>query len=271
MAAHGARIFKDDDPAYAESLLAAAHRARHAAAAHPDLPAPDDQGRHGGGPYDDANLDDDFHWADVNLGHTTEPVDGFDPAGFDGDAVTMPACLDLALAGNDKATELVVAAADRLIALQLDQPWGQPYHPPGGWAWGSNGRILNNLVVLTAAHERTGDRRFRDAAATGMDYLLGRNALGQSYVTGYGTDATAHLRTRQFGHDLDPALPPPPPGVLAGGANSVHSPGFPSDPRIAGLPPQRCYLDVPTSETTNDMCIRWNAPLAYVTAYLTLT
>ena len=59
--------------------------------------------------------------------------------------------------------------------------------------------------MLAAAHEITGDRRFRDAVAAGMDYLLGRNALGQSYVTGYGTDTTRHLRTRQFGHDLDPA------------------------------------------------------------------
>ena len=104
-----------------------------------------------------------------------------------------------------------------------------------------------------------------------MDYLLGRNALGQSYVTGYGTDDTRHLRTRQFGHDLDPSLPPPPPGALAGGANSRTTPGLPERPAAAsGCPPQCCYLDEPTSETTNDICIRWNAPLAYITTYLTL-
>jgi hypothetical protein len=61
------------------------------------------------------------------------------------------------------------------------------------------------------------------------------------------------------------------PGALAGGANSLRTPGWPQDPRLAGRPPQCCYLDEPTSETTNDICIRWNAPLAYVAAYLTLT
>ena len=63
-------------------------------------------------------------------------------------------------------------------------------------------------------------------------------------------------------------FPPPPAGALAGGANSKDTPGFPTDPRLAGRPPQCCYLDEPTSETTNDICIRWSAPLAYVAAYL---
>jgi hypothetical protein len=28
------------------------------------------------------------------------------------------------------------------------------------------------------------------------------------------------------------------------------------------------YLDEPTSEVTNDICVRWNAPLVYVATYL---
>ena len=114
----------------------------------------------------------------------------------------------------------------------------------------------------------TGDRQYHDAVAIGMDYLLGRNALGQSYITGYGTDYTLHQRTRQFGHDHDPTFPPPPPGALAGGPNSKPAPDFPYDPRLIGLPPQCCYLDEPTSEVTNDICIRWNAPLVWVATYL---
>jgi endoglucanase len=38
--------------------------------------------------------------------------------------------------------------------------------------------------------------------------------------------------------------------------------------RLAGLPPQRCYLDESTSETTNDVCIRWSAPLVWMAAFL---
>ncbi|MEV6494996.1 glycoside hydrolase family 9 protein, partial [Actinoplanes sp. NPDC051633] len=278
VAALGARLLNDD------RLLTAARTAWRAARAHPGLIAPDDQGRHGGGPYGDPRLEDDFYWAAAELWLATgddeylgfllaspeHTADVFDLGGFDFDRVGALARLDLAtgprrMPGHD---DMVTAAAERLLALQAGQPWGQPYAPAEGWHWGSNGRVLNNLVVLATAHEITGERRFRDAVATGADYLLGRNALGQSYIVGYGTDASAHLRTRQFGHDLDPALPPPPPGALAGGANSIPTPGWPADPRLDGLPPQCRYLDEPTSETTNDICIRWNAPLAFIAAYL---
>ena len=103
-----------------------------------------------------------------------------------------------------------------------------------------------------------------------VEHLLGCNALGQSYVTGYGTDFTRHQRTRHFAHDLDPSFPPPPPGALAGGPTSKEHPGFPSDARLTGVPPQLRYLDEPTSETTNDVCIRWNAPLVWMAAFLSL-
>ena len=139
----------------------------------------------------------------------------FDLAGFDFNRVAGPSRLDLAVEGAglsdcDTIRQSIVDAALRLLDLQEQQPWDQPYAPSDGWDWGSNGRILNNLVVLATAHTLTEDRRVHGGIARGMDYLLGRNALGQSYVTGYGIDSTVHQRTRQFGHDLDAAFPPPP-------------------------------------------------------------
>jgi endoglucanase len=71
-----------------------------------------------------------------------------------------------------------------------------------------------------------------------------------------------------FAHALDPAFPPPPAGALAGGPTSKTHPGFPAHPQLAGLPPQQRYLDEATSETTNDICLRWNAPLVFMSAFL---
>jgi endoglucanase len=113
--------------------------------------------------------------------------------------------------------------------------------------------------------------RSTTGSTPGIDYLLGRNALGQSYVTGYGTDFSRHQRTRHFAHDVDPAFPPPPAGALAGGPTNQAYPGFPDDPRLPSLPPQQAYVDAATSETTNDVCIRWNAPLVWVATFLTVT
>jgi endoglucanase len=285
--AQGARLLGATDPAYAQTLLEAARSAYQAALRHPRLIAPDDHAKFGGGPYSDDRLEDDFYWAAAELWLATgeeiyrqqlanspqHAAEAFEPSGYDFDRVTAPARLDLALVGNDvdentQAIECVRRGADRLVELQRQQPWRQPYAPIEGWDWGSNGRILNNLVVIAVAHLLSGVSRYADAVATGMDYLLGRNGLGQSYITGYGTDYSRHQRTRQFGHDLDPALPLPPRGALAGGANSRPSPDFPYDSRLLGLPPQCCYLDEPTSEVTNDVCIRWNAPLVWVATYL---
>ena len=267
VAARAAQTYAEVDPAYADRLLAAARRAYSAAQVHPPLVAPDDQGAFGGGPYGDDDLSDDFFWAAAELGLApgAPPSDPFPLDGFDFDAVAGPALLGLG------STDPVRTAARRLMRLQQDQPWGQPYAPDGPWGWGSNGRILNNLMLLGSAYELTGETDLLAAARTGMDYLLGRNALGQSYVTGYGTDFSRHQRTRHFAHDLDPAFPPPPAGALAGGPTNQAYAGFPDDPRLPDLPPQQAYLDVATSETTNDVCIRWNAPLVWVATFLAVT
>ena len=279
-AAQGARVLRDD-PHYARRLLDAAIVAYRAARTEPRLIAPDDQGAYGGGPYGDDDLADDVAWAAAELWLATGDLayeaesrgvlspDAFRLDGFDFDRVAAAGALDLAVGGHQEAGTQVVAFADRLAALQAAQPWGQPYAPDDGWDWGSNGRILNNLVVLAVAHEITGQGSYFAAVVRGMDYLLGCNTLGQSYITGYGTDYSHHQRTRHFAHDLDPEFPPPPPGALAGGPTSKPYPGFPADPRLDRLPPQCRYLDEPTSETTNDVCIRWNAPLVFISAWLT--
>ena len=245
------------DPAYAHRLEVAARSAYDAARLHPDLLAPDDHARHGGGPYDDSDVGDDLYWAAAELWLATgdhayevevlrapeHASDPFDAAGFDFDAVSAPARLDLALHGDgladhDRVVESLRAGADRLLALQAQQPWGQPYAPADGWGWGSNGRILNNLVVLGVAHLVTGDPVYRDAVATGTDYLLGRNALGP--------ELRHRLRHRPQPPPAHPPVRPRPrpgdataPARRPGGRRELR-PGarLPVRPRLVGLPPQ---------------------------------
>ena len=66
-AAAGARHFRPVDPAYAHRLEVAARSAYDAARLHPDVLAPDDHARHGGGPYDDSEIGDDLYWAAAEL------------------------------------------------------------------------------------------------------------------------------------------------------------------------------------------------------------
>ncbi|TDE53615.1 glycosyl hydrolase family 5, partial [Nonomuraea mesophila] len=63
------------------------------------------------------------------------------------------------------------------------------------------------------------------------------------------------------------ALPNPPRGTLAGGPNSAIQ-----DPvaqrLLQGCKPQFCYIDDIESWATNELTINWNAPLAWVAAFL---
>lgn len=51
-------------------------------------------------------------------------------------------------------------------------------------------------------------------------------------------------------------MPQPPDAANAGGAKSTPHPDFHNDPRLTGRPPKWNHLDEPTSEVTNDVCIR---------------
>jgi endoglucanase len=122
------------------------------------------------------------------------------------------------------------------------------------------------MVVLANAYDITGDTKYRDGVLQGMDYILGRNALGRSYVTGYGTSYSVNQHSRWYARQLDKKLPPPPPGTLAGGPNSGNEDEV-AKKQLAGCAAQFCYVDDIMAFASNELTINWNAPLAWVTAF----
>jgi endoglucanase len=238
-AAQAARLYKPYDKAFAAKALAAARKAWTAALAHPDLYASESDGI-GGGTYADNNVTDEFYWAAAELYLTTgekafqdhvlaSPVhtaDIFTPVGYDWARTAAAARLDLAtvpskLPGRDKVRESVVNGADRYLATLKAHPYGMPYAPEGNlYDWGSNHQILHNGIVIATAYDITGASKYRDGALQGIDYIFGRNALNISYVTGYGEVNSHNQHARWYAHQLDPNMPNPPKGTLAGGPNS---------------------------------------------------
>jgi endoglucanase len=100
-----------------------------------------------------------------------------------------------------------------------------------------------------------------------MDYVLGRNALNQSYVTGYGEVSSHNEHSRWYAHQLDPALPNPPKGSLAGGANSSIQDPY-AQSKLTGCVGQFCYIDDIQSWSTNELTINWNSALAWVSSFV---
>jgi endoglucanase len=288
-AAQGARLYDEFDPGYADELLAAARRAWDAANSHPEIFAPntnDLDPNPGGGPYDDTELGDEFYWAAAQLYLTTgedefraavlnspyhvggASEDIWQPTGFDWGFTAAAGRLDLAtvpnnLPGRDLVIASVLAGADHYLSVQADEPFGHPYNP-GDYDWGSAHQVVNNAVVIATAFDLTGAPAYLDGALQAIDYVLGRNAINNSYVKGYGTHFSQNMHSRWYAsHDR---LPPFPDGKLAGGPNSgIQDPIAQNN--LQGCPPQACYIDHIDSWSTNETTINWNAALSWFASW----
>ncbi|WP_112236541.1 glycoside hydrolase family 9 protein [Kribbella monticola] len=275
-----ARVYAHWDRKLAGRCLVAARTAWKAALAHPAIYAP--AGGEGGGAYDDTKVTDEFSWAAAELFATTgdssykkfttttlSAADGFSWQETGGLA-------DLALArmpwrlSRPELAKLVVRiskVADKYVADLRAQGFANPFLPADGkYVWGSNSAVANNSMIMATAYDLTHRSKYRAAALEAMDYLLGRNAINQSYVTGYGERASHNQHHRFWAHSLDPSLPSPAPGSLAGGPNSgLQDPV--AERNLQGCAPATCYLDDIGSYSTNEVAVNWNSALAWMTAF----
>ncbi len=299
VAAQAARIWRDIDPAFSARCVAAAARAYAAAEKHPKRFAPE-RDNQGGGPYSDDQVTDELFWAAAELYVTTgEPayLDTLTKSPFwrsfptahenDADGVTGSMTwkstealgwISLAVVPSQLSSEEVarlragvVRAADTYLAVVNAEGYRLPLGrgKSGKYPWGSNSFVLNNAVVLALAYDFTKERKYAAGAAEGMDYLLGRNPLSQSYLTGYGEMPLQRPHHRFWAASLRSAFPPPPPGAVSGGPNSsLQDPQTRKSGLTRDLPPQKCFVDHIDAWSVNEVAINWNAPLAWVVSFL---
>jgi endoglucanase len=298
-AAQCARIYREPDPSLSARCLKAAEAAWGAALAHPNLFAP--AAAVGGGPYNDPHVDDEFYWAAAELYITTGkaayrdylvkstyfkrvPVELGDEAADRGSHTSMTwqntealGTLSLAVVPNQlEPAELallkqnVVASADQLAGLIEREGYRVPFAPGPNlsYPWGSNSFVLNNLLVIGIAYDLSKDLKYLNAVVLGMDYLLGRNPLDKSYVAGYGERPLQNPHHRFWAHQLKAERPGPPPGAVSGGPNTGLQDPYVQAAGLNGCAPQKCYVDHIEAWSVNEVAINWNAPLAWVAAFL---
>ncbi|AUY53516.1 glycoside hydrolase family 9 protein [Streptomyces sp. CB01881] len=282
-AAQAARVYAPYDTAFATRSLEAARRAWAAAKANPNVLALATDNT-GGGPYEDADVSDEFYWAAAELlattgesqyrdavtssPHHTKPVDGF---WWGGTAtlgrITLATVPGVALPAEDvsRVRGLLTAAADGHLATMAAQGYAVPLAATA-YVWGSNSSVANNAILLGVAYELTGQQRYRSGVLESLDYLLGRNALDLSYVTGYGERYSENQHHRFWAHQNDSSAPHPPTGSFAGGPNAgLEDPA--AKEKLTGCAPAACYVDDIGSYSTNEVAINWNASLAWLTAF----
>ncbi|MCB9286694.1 MAG: glycoside hydrolase family 9 protein [Lewinellaceae bacterium] len=126
------------------------------------------------------------------------------------------------------------------------------------YVWGSNGVCANQGMAFLYACRLTNEEKFLDLALANLDYLLGRNPTGYSFVTGYGSRTPMHPHHRLSETD---GVENPVPGLLVGGPNPHQQdkcPGYPSQV------PDESYLDDVCSYASNEIAINWNAAFVYL-------
>lgn len=172
-----------------------------------------------------------------------------------------------ALARHNKAGKLHQSARDQLIVManrMVREYWQSGYLVPMtevDFRWGSNAVALNKAMVLLMANRLQPNKDYAPAARGLLDYVLGRNPTGYSYVTGFGhkSPMQPHHRISHFD-----GVAAPVPGMLVGGPHS----GWQDECRYPSRLPAKSYLDDWCSYSTNEVAINWNAPLVYVLAAL---
>ncbi|KAK3113258.1 hypothetical protein LTR53_009626 [Teratosphaeriaceae sp. CCFEE 6253] len=284
-AAMGARVFSQWDAMFAARALTAAKTAYAAAQRQPAILAPGTDWDLGGGAYSDDDVSDEFYWAAAelylatgsqgylddllaNAYHTANVTTVFSvPSGFSWASVAALGQLDLAtvpsnISNHSAIVQSVVDAADVLLQVQQNSSNGYGVFLTD-YPWGSNSNNLNNIQIVATAADLTGNASYHSAALQGIDYVLGRNAISQSYIRGYGTKVTQNVHSRLYAHELDDRVPQAPPGAMAGGANQAAS-DPPADDVLQGCAPQTCYVDDVNSYSTNEVAINWGSALAWV-------
>jgi endoglucanase len=275
--ATASRVYKPFDAQLAARMLRAAQAAWQWAEANPAryFTNPADIVT---GEYPDTSIDDERAWAAAEL-YISSGEDKYyaaiapqagakEPAW---DQVGALAWISLAhhrARLTPAADQALIGARIEALAAPLRRQWQTSAYriamQEGDFVWGSNAVVLNQAMMLLQAYRLSGERDNLRAAQAGLDYVLGRNATGYSFVTGFGARPSLHPHHRPSQADQVAA---PIPGFLTAGPNPGQQDKAECPPYPGALA-ATSYLDHVCSYASNEVAINWNAPLVYVTAAL---
>lgn len=286
VAAQASRILKDfpeQYPGLADSCRSAAVLAWNWAVKNPNLAYDQDlmnktfDLKVNTGGYGDKDFEDEWIWASAELLASTAEQKYFDAFFARLNApVNLPSWSYVGILGyyslircQHKLPEAcksitsilkkkVVSIANRYLQARKTSAYGTVMASGlSDFIWGSNSVAMNQGVLLINAYLFTQNKDYLNAALGNLDYVLGRNPTGYSFVTGIGTKSPMNPHHRPSSAD---GITDPVPGLLVGGPNSEKQDGL----KYASTEPELSYLDDVASYASNEIAINWNAPLVYV-------
>lgn len=237
------------------------------------------------GAYGDVNVSDEFTWAAAELYISTREeryckAVELIPGGRLENRLLLPSWSQVRLLGGysllrhenklspalQKKVEFLKRQLTDLADSWITQASAWPYetvmgHSPEDFVWGSNAVAANQGILLIQAYRISSNKDYLRYALANLDYLLGRNATGYSFLTGYGDKTPMHPHHRISMAD---GVQEPVPGLLAGGPN----PGMQDGCYYSSAVPCEAYTDHACSYASNEIAINWNAPFVYLVSAL---
>ena len=149
--------------------------------------------------YGSGSQQDDIAWADLWIHVAEESISTYQAITVSGDAYQTPAGTEydgwiyswdkvwggysalLAELGNSEHLQKTQQNANLIQNPQA----GKYYFPKGGTEWGSSRYNCAWQMYAEKYGEKSGQTQYFDWAKTQMDYLLGQNPSGRSYLLGY--------------------------------------------------------------------------------------
>lgn len=162
-----------------------------------------------------------------------------------------------------------IARAEQLKEICDKSGWGLSM-TPDQFYWGSNMTVLTNGMTFLIAdylekHSINGKPRFRKYAEMQLDYLLGTNATGYSFITGIGDFCVNYPHHRPaYADGVEECIP----GLVSGGPNSRLEDSYAAALFPEGTPPMKCFSDNTECYSLNEIAIYWNSPAVFLLAGL---
>jgi len=113
------------------------------------------------------------------------------------------------------------------------------------------------------AYKLSGDNKYVASARNDLHYILGRNATGYCFVTGFGSIYPMAPHNRLMSAD---GVEEPMPGYIVGGPNTIVLNDCKPKKVERSAFPAASYTDTECSFSTNETAINWNAPLVFLSS-----
>ncbi len=274
------RVFEKIDTTYAQKLLTASESAWKWAKENQKITFqnPIDIRT---GEYGDNNFDDEFIWASAELFLSTgknEYLDHFNSYPLDltfKSSESWTAYMKFLgvyslLNHKQKTPDTLVADLTKKLVASADDltekaKSGAYFQPISDFTWGSNSDVLNAAMLVAQAYRQEPKVAYLEAVQQMTDYIFGTNAVGYSFLTGFGDQTPMNIHHRQSGAD---DIQVPVPGLLSGGPSIQQLDTSNDVVYPENVTQMKSWVDQEGSYVTNEICLNWNAPLTYVLGFL---